>query len=178
MWYYVIYQSWSMYTPFWSNVFEIMLAKLLTWRPKLLKYTWLSHPIPAFLPRNPESATDTFHILFLLIFRCILIDWLVIKCFTFRSRILNLYGDVSHHCRWRAAKYRPTCISAPSAFEQGGIFIVSYLLWHGTSVFLVSCEGPPHSIDSYDTESFLTRILRGPHSVASYATKGGVENLF
>jgi hypothetical protein len=28
------------------------------------------------------------------------------------------------------------------AFEQGGIFIVPHLLWHGTSVFPVSSEGP------------------------------------
>jgi hypothetical protein len=37
------------------------------------------------------------------------------------------------------------------AFEQGGIFIVPHLLWHGTSVFPVSSEGPPHLVDSYDT---------------------------
>jgi hypothetical protein len=37
------------------------------------------------------------------------------------------------------------------AFEQGGIFIVPHLLWYGTSVFLVSSEGPPHSVASYDT---------------------------
>jgi hypothetical protein len=38
------------------------------------------------------------------------------------------------------------------AFEQGGIFIVPHLLWHGTSVFLVSSEGPSHSITSYDKQ--------------------------
>jgi hypothetical protein len=37
------------------------------------------------------------------------------------------------------------------AFEQGGIFIVPHLLWHGASVFPVSSEGPPHSAASYDT---------------------------
>ena len=35
--------------------------------------------------------------------------------------------------------------SALRAFEQGGIFIVPHLLWHGASVFPVSSEGPPHS---------------------------------
>jgi hypothetical protein len=64
-----------------------------------------------------------------------------------------------HHCRWRAAKFRPTCISALRAFEQGGIFIVPHLLWHGTSVFPVSFEGPPHL-------------------VASYGAQGDAENLF
>jgi hypothetical protein len=37
------------------------------------------------------------------------------------------------------------------AFEQGGIFIVPHLLWHGTSVFPVSSEGLPHLVASYDT---------------------------
>jgi hypothetical protein len=41
--------------------------------------------------------------------------------------------------------------SALRAFEQGGIFIVPHLLWHGASVFLVSSKGPPHSVASYDT---------------------------
>ena len=42
--------------------------------------------------------------------------------------------------------------SALRAFEQGGIFFVPHLLWHGTSVFPVSSEGPPHSVASYDTQ--------------------------
>ena len=37
------------------------------------------------------------------------------------------------------------------AFEQGGVFIVSHLLWHRTSVFPVSSERPPQSVASYDT---------------------------
>jgi hypothetical protein len=36
------------------------------------------------------------------------------------------------------------CKTGLRAFEQGGIFIVPHLLWHGTSVFPVSSEGPPH----------------------------------
>jgi hypothetical protein len=42
--------------------------------------------------------------------------------------------------------------SALRAFEQGGIIIVPHQLRHGASVFLVSFEGPPHSIASYDTQ--------------------------
>jgi hypothetical protein len=38
------------------------------------------------------------------------------------------------------------------AFEQGGIFIVPHLLWHGTSVFPVSSEGLPHSVAYYNTQ--------------------------
>jgi hypothetical protein len=37
------------------------------------------------------------------------------------------------------------------AFEQGGVFIVQHLLWHWTSVFPVSSEGPPHLVASYNT---------------------------
>jgi hypothetical protein len=50
------------------------------------------------------------------------------------------------------------------AFEQGGIFIVPHLLWHGTSVFPVSSDWPPLLIASYDT--------RGPWA------RGDVEELF
>ena len=42
--------------------------------------------------------------------------------------------------------------SASNAFEQGGIFIVPHLLWHGASVFSVSSKGSSHSIASYDTQ--------------------------
>ena len=42
--------------------------------------------------------------------------------------------------------------SALKAFEQEGIFIVPHLLWHGTSVFPVSSEGPSHSVAFYDTQ--------------------------
>jgi hypothetical protein len=41
--------------------------------------------------------------------------------------------------------------SALRAFEQRGIFITLHLLWQGTSVFLVSYEGPPHLVASYNT---------------------------
>jgi hypothetical protein len=45
------------------------------------------------------------------------------------------------------------------AFEQGEIFIVSHLLWHGTSVFPVSSEGPPHSVASYDTHGIAEDLF-------------------
>jgi hypothetical protein len=46
-----------------------------------------------------------------------------------------------------------------------GIFIVPHLLWHGTSVFMVSTEEPTHLVTSYhlqgDAEDlFLPRSLR------------------
>jgi hypothetical protein len=78
----------------------------------------------------------------------IVIDWLIIYGFTSRSRIFHLYGDVS--IAGEGLQNLGLC-SALRAFEQGGIFIVPHLLWHGTSVFPVSSEGPPHLGASYDT---------------------------
>jgi hypothetical protein len=65
-------------------------------------------------------------------------------CFTSRSRIFHLYGDVT--ITGEGLQNLGLC-SALRAFEQGGIFIVS--------------EGPPHLIASYDTGSILTRIPTG-----------------
>jgi hypothetical protein len=84
------------------------------------------------------------------------IDWLIIYCFTSRSRVFHLYGDVA--ITFEGLQNLGLCL-ALRAFEQGGIFIVPRLLWHGASVFPVSSEGPPHSVASFDT-------------------KGDVENLF
>jgi hypothetical protein len=78
-----------------------------------------------------------------------LIDWLIIYGFTSRSRIFHLYGDVT--IAGEGLQNLGLC-SALRAFEQGGIFIVPHLLWHGTSVFPVSSEGPPQLVASYDTQ--------------------------
>jgi hypothetical protein len=73
---------------------------------------------------------------------CLLyIDWLIICCFTSRSRIFPLYGAVT--IAGEELQNLDLC-SALRAFEQGGIFIVPHLLWHGTSVFPVSSEAPLH----------------------------------
>jgi hypothetical protein len=46
------------------------------------------------------------------------------------------------------------------AFEQGGIFIVPHLLWHGTSfIFSVLSEEKPHLVASYDTQRDAKDIL-------------------
>ena len=52
-------------------------------------------------------------------------------------------------------------LSALIAFEPWGIFIVADLLWHGTSLYTVSSEGPPRSVASYDKSGIITRILIG-----------------
>jgi hypothetical protein len=54
-----------------------------------------------------------------------------------------------HHCRWRDAKFSP--MLGAQGLCAGRVFIVPHLLWHGTSIFPVSSEGPPHSVASYDT---------------------------
>jgi hypothetical protein len=89
---------------------------------------------------------------------CRLIDWLIIYGFTCTScsRIFHLYGDVT--IAGEGLQNLGLC-SALRAFEQEGIFIVSHLLWHRTSVFLVSSEGPPHSVTSYDTRGDMEDLF-------------------
>jgi hypothetical protein len=64
-----------------------------------------------------------------------------------------------HHCRWRAAKIRP--MLGAQGLWAGGIFIVPHLLWHGTSVFPVSSEGPPHLV-AFTTHEGMWRIYSNP----------------
>jgi hypothetical protein len=75
-------------------------------------------------------------------------DWLIIYGFTSRSNNFHLYGDVTI-----AGEELQSLglYSALRAFEQGGIYIVPHLLWHGASVFSVSSERPPFLVASYDT---------------------------
>jgi hypothetical protein len=75
--------------------------------------------------------------------------WLIIYGFTSRSRIFHLHGDVTIIGE---GLQNLGLFSALRAYEQGGIFIVPHLLWHGASVFPVSSEGPLHSVASYDTQ--------------------------
>jgi hypothetical protein len=62
--------------------------------------------------------------------------------FSFGSRIfhIHVYEDVI--VTGEGLQNLGLC-SALRAFEQGGIFIVPYLLWHGASVFPVSSEDRP-----------------------------------
>jgi hypothetical protein len=81
---------------------------------------------------------------------------MLIYGFKSRPRIFHLHGDVT--IDGEGLQNLGLCL-AVKAFEQGGIFIVPHLLWHGISAFPGSSEGPPHSI-------------------ASYETRGDVEDLF
>jgi hypothetical protein len=89
---------------------------------------------------------------------------MIIYYFTSRSRIFHLYGDVT--ITGEGLQNLGLC-SALRAFEQGGIFIVPHLLWHGASVFPVLSEGPPHLIVSCDSQGdaedlFLPGYTRVP----------------
>ena len=77
-------------------------------------------------------------------------DWLIdyLLFYVPLKNISLIYGDVT--ITGEGLQNLGLC-SALKAFEQGGIFIVPHLLWHGASVFPVSSEGPPHSVASYDT---------------------------
>jgi hypothetical protein len=68
--------------------------------------------------------------------RILMIDWLIyiLYCFTSRSRIFHSYGDGTITSEGLQNLGLRVC-SALRAFEQGGIFVVPHLLWHGTSFF-------------------------------------------
>jgi hypothetical protein len=78
--------------------------------------------------------------------------------FTSRSRIFHLYGNVT--ITGQGLQNLGLC-SALRTFHQGGIFIVPHLLWHGTSVFPVSSEGPPHSV-AFTTHIRMWSIYSNP----------------
>jgi hypothetical protein len=86
-----------------------------------------------------------------------LTDWLIDWCFTSRSRIVHLYGDdtitgegLQNLGLWSALR----------AFEQGGIFIVPQLLWHGSLFFPVSSKIPIQSPPT--THKGMWRIYCNP----------------
>ena len=107
------------------------------------------------------------------VFHTLLID-LIIYCVTSRSRVFHL---LDHVTITGEGLQNLGLSSALRAFAQGGIFIVPHLLWHGTSVFLVSPEGLPHSVASYDMHGdaedlFKTQILTGLYSIALFYKLG------
>jgi hypothetical protein len=86
-----------------------------------------------------------------------LIDWLYMYGLTSLSRFFfYLYREVT--IAGEGLQNLVLC-SALRAFEQGWIFIMPHLLWHGTSVFPFSPEGPPHLVASYDTRGDLEDLF-------------------
>jgi hypothetical protein len=78
---------------------------------------------------------------------------LIIYSFTSRSRIFHSYEDVTVAGE---GLQNLGIRSGLRAFEQEAIFIVPHLL---TSVFLVSSEGSPHLVASYDTHGDAEDLL-------------------
>jgi hypothetical protein len=80
---------------------------------------------------------------------------------------------------WRRHHYRWCLCSALRAFEQGGIFIVPHLLWHGASVFQVSSDGPPFqsplTIRKRMWRTYSNPDITGPHLYTSCDLQGDAE---
>jgi hypothetical protein len=99
-------------------------------------------------------------------------------CYTSRSRIFHLYGDVNIAGE---GLQNLGLLSALNAFDQ--VYLATPAMTWGLG-FPVSPEGPTYVVAFYDTQgdvedgSILTQILTGYHSIASYDTQGGVEDLF
>jgi hypothetical protein len=84
---------------------------------------------------------------------------MIIYGFTSRWWIFHLYEDVT--IADGGLQNLGPC-SAFRALEQWGIFIVSHhLLWHGTSVFPVSSEGPPHLV-AFTTHMRMWSVYSNP----------------
>jgi hypothetical protein len=84
---------------------------------------------------------------------------LLIDCLLFYVPLKNIslkYGDAI--ITGEGLQNLGLC-SALKAFEQGGIFIVPHLLRHRASIFLVSSEGQPHSVASYDTQGDVENLF-------------------
>jgi hypothetical protein len=90
---------------------------------------------------------------------------LIMYGFKSRSRIFHLYGYVTIA---NGVLQKLGLCSALSAFEQGGIFILPHLFWHGTSFFSGFIRRiTPFSRFLWHTwlcgQFILTRTLMGPH---------------
>jgi hypothetical protein len=97
--------------------------------------------------------------------------------FTSRLRIFHLYGR-RHHCRWRAAKFRPM-LGAQGLWAGRDLYRATFAVTRGLGVSGLIRRTASFSRLLRHTRgcggSILTRILTGPHSVTSYDTRGGVE---
>ena len=75
--------------------------------------------------------------------------------------------------------------SSSMTFELGYIFIVAYLLWHETSIYTVSSEGPLRLVASYDNPGKICSNLTRIHKEFvyhiekyQYLTQGKGQHLF
>jgi hypothetical protein len=95
-------------------------------------------------------------------------------CFTSHSGIFQLHIWRRHHYTGKGLQHFGLC-SALRAFEQGGVFIVPHLLWHRTSVFPVSSEGPLYPVASYDTQGDVEDLFYPGSSRVSNNRNGVVK---
>ena len=67
----------------------------------------------------------------------------------------------------------------PGACEKGGIFIVPNLLWHRTSLFAISSEGPLHLVAFYVKEGILkTQFNPDSHETWTKESKYGSSIIY
>ena len=78
-----------------------------------------------------------------------MIDWLIEYCFSSRCYMKALKLPVN------GCKIISRLNSAIMTCEQVRIFIVSFLLWHGASVFAVSIKGSPNYVTVHDKQGGL-----------------------
>ena len=94
-----------------------------------------------------------------------------------RSKIFRLYGDepisgegLQNLGLWPQSKLAET-------------FMLPHLLWHGNSVFAVSCKEPPHFVILYDKQGILSAYSNStpcgrPMQLVFTWSKGYTEDLF
>jgi hypothetical protein len=63
----------------------------------------------------------------------------------------------THHCRWRAAKFRPM-LGAQGLWAGRDLYRATPAVTR-TSVFSASSEGPPHLVASYDTQGDVRGVI-------------------
>jgi hypothetical protein len=108
-------------------------------------------------------------------------DWLI-DYFLFYVPIKNIsLLWRRHHCRWRAAKFRPM-LGTQGLWAGRDLYRATPAVTRDLGFPGIIRRTIPFSRLLRHTrgcgESILTRILTCPHSVASYDTQGDVEDLF
>jgi hypothetical protein len=145
-------------------VFSFHVSRSLSWYADHDHMEWSRSPYTRGAQiywKSLRSPHTPYIIIFL--FLVSWIDWLIVYGFMSRSRIFHLYGNIT--IEGERLQNLGLC-SVLRAFEQEGIFIVSLLLWHGTSIFSVLIRRTaPFSRLLWHTRgcvgSILTQILKG-----------------
>ena len=101
-------------------------------------FWWSGQPMALRSGRLPQCPRLPGKLIYVSHSYLIIINWLNAYCFRPVRDYWTQLG-ASGHSQWRAVKL--ILWSVPSVFKEGGIFIVPYLMWHGTPVYSVSPEG-------------------------------------